>query len=133
MQYVEAKYIQCLWSHVERTDVGVGALYLSYSLSIDDRLLEPFVLVCGGRIHMPVLSHVERTEVGVGALDLSLSLSIDDRLLEPYAVCGGRIHMPVLSHVEFQSFCQTMACVATELYSSVVARRMFSFCRICYK
>ena len=111
----------------------MGTLYLSLLLNFDDRLLEPYVLVCGGRMHMLVLSHVERTEVGVGALYLSLLLNFEDRLLEPYAECGGRIHMPVPSHVESQSFCQTMACVATELYSSVVARRMFSFCRICYK
>ena len=78
----------------------MGALYLSLSLNIDDRLLEPYVLVYGGRIHVLVLSHVERTEVSVGALYLSLSLNIDDRLLEAYAGCGGRIHMPVPSHVE---------------------------------
>ena len=87
-------------SHVERTEVSVGALYLSLSLNFDERLLEPYVLVCGGRIHVLVLSHVERTEVSVGALYLSLSLNIDDRLLEANAECGGRIHMPVPSHVE---------------------------------
>ena len=75
----------------------MGALHLSLSLSIDDRLLEPYVLVCRGRMHMLVLSHVERTEVGVGGFYLSLLLNFEDRLLEPYAVCGGRIHMPVPS------------------------------------
>ena len=29
-------------SHVERTEVSVGALYLSLSLNTDDRLLEPY-------------------------------------------------------------------------------------------
>ena len=99
---------------------------LSLLLNFDDRLLEPYA-VCGGRMHMLVLSHVERTEVGVGALYLSLLLNFENRLLEPYAVCGGRIHMPMPSHVKSQSFCQTMACVATELYSSVVARRCLAF------
>ena len=37
-------------SHVERTEVGVGALDLSLLLNFDDRLLEPYA-VCGGKIH----------------------------------------------------------------------------------
>ena len=46
-------------SHVERTEVGVGALYLSLLLNFEDRLLVAYA-VCGGRIHVPVPSSFVR-------------------------------------------------------------------------